>query len=86
MDLAITPPTAQAQYPQPGPARDQRQPMTWDTMESLPDEFIEPIREVAARSTVWVYLLPGDRVGVEVLNAPLRKHHKALRIPAENRA
>lgn len=88
MDVVVTAETAAEAYPSPpeNRQRDQRQPISWDALEALPEAFTDPIRQAAERSRVWVYMLPDARVGVEVLNAPLRKHHKALSVPAENRA
>ena len=89
MDVVVSAETAASAYPSPPenrPVADQRQPISWDALEALPEAFTDPIRQAAERSRVWVYMLPDARVGVEVLNAPLRRHHKALRLPAENRA
>lgn len=88
MDVVVTAGTAREAYPSPpeNRRRDVRQPISWSSLERLPEEFTDPIRAAASRARVWVYMLPDAGVGVEVLNAPLRKHHKALAVPAENRA
>jgi hypothetical protein len=81
MDVAISGSTAQSHYPQRAAPQDQRQPLDWAQVQSLPGEISEHIVRAAEHARVWVYLLPGEAVGVEVLNSPLRRHHKPVRVP-----
>ncbi|WP_156022963.1 hypothetical protein [Terracoccus sp. 273MFTsu3.1] len=79
--MLVSAPYAKSRYPQRAARGDQRQPLDYAQVMALPDEISTHIVRAAGHARVWVYMLADEGAGVEILNAPLRAHHKPVRIP-----